>query len=151
MSLKDKLQDELKQCLRSGDKIRLSTVRMVVSAIKYAEIEKGNPLDESEILGIISKEARKRLESIDAFKKGNRDDLVAQESAELAILRQYLPQQMSREEVIAAARKVIAEVGAVGPQDKNKVMPRIIAQLKGKAEGKEINAVVTELLADPTR
>ena len=147
MSLKDTFQDELKDALRSGDKTRLSTVRLVLSAIQYAEIDKGGSLDDSDILGIISKEARRRQESIDAFKQGNRADLVAQESAELAILRKYLPQQISREEIIVAARQVIAEVGAQGPQDKSKVMPRIIAQLKGKAEGKDINAVVTELLA----
>ena len=147
MSLKDKLQDDLKVALRSRDKTRLSTLRLVLSAVQYAEIDKGGSLDESDILGIISKEARRRLESIEAFKQGNRADLVAQESAELAILRSYLPQQISREEIVAAARQVIAELGAVGPQDKGKVMPRLIAQLKGKAEGKEINAVVTELLA----
>lgn len=147
MSLKDIFQNELKDALRSGDKTRLSTVRLVVSAIKYAEIDKGGDLDDSDVLGIISKEARRRQESIDAFKQGNRADLVAQESAELAILRKYLPQPISREEIIVAARQVIAEVGAQGPQDKGKVMPRLIAQLKGKAEGKDINAVVTELLA----
>ena len=147
MSLKDILQDELKDALRSGDKTRLSTVRMVLSAIKYAEIDKGGALEEPDILGVISKEARRRQESIDAYKQGNRPDLVAQESAELAILRKYLPQQISREEIIVAARQVIAEVGATGPQDKGKVMSKLIAQLKGKAEGKDINAVVTELLA----
>lgn len=146
MALKEKLQDELKESLRSGDKTRLSTIRLVVSAIKYAEIEKGAALEDPDILGIIAKEARRRQESIDAFKQGGRVDLVAQESAELAILRKYLPQQMSREEIITAARQVIAEVGAKGPQDKGKVMQKLVAQLKGKAEGKDINAVVTELL-----
>ena len=99
------------------------------------------------ILGIIAKEARQHQESIESFKQGNRQDLVAKEEAELAILNEYLPQQMTREEIVAEARRVIGEVGAQGPGDKGKVMPRLIAQLKGKADGREINVVVTELLS----
>lgn len=133
--------------MRAGDKTKVSTIRLVLSAVKYVEIDKQGPLDEGGVLAVIAKEARRRQESIEAFKQGNRADLVAQESAELAILKGYLPQQMSREEITAAARQVIAEVGATGPQDKGKVMSRLVAQLKGKAEGKDINAVVTELLA----
>lgn len=133
--------------MRAGDKTKVSTIRLVLSAVKYVEIDKQGPLDEGGVLAVIAKEARRRQESIEAFKQGNRADLVAQESAELAILKGYLPQQMSREEIVAAARQVIAEVGATGPQDKGKVMSRLVAQLKGKAEGKDINAVVTELLA----
>lgn len=147
MSLQEKLQADLKEAMRGGDKTKVSTIRLVLSAVKYAEIDKHGPLDEGGVLSVIAKEARRRQESIDAFKQGNRADLVAQESAELAILKGYLPQQMSREEVVAAARQVIAEVGAAGPQDKGKVMSRLVAQLKGKAEGKDINSVVTELLA----
>ncbi|MBI4287492.1 MAG: GatB/YqeY domain-containing protein [Chloroflexi bacterium] len=147
MSLNEKLQADLKGALRSGDKTRVSTIRMVVSAVKYVEIDRGGPLEDADVLAVIAKEAKRRLESIEAFKQGNRADLVAQESAELAILRAYLPEQMGREEIVAAARQVIAEVGAAGPQDKGKVMPKLIAQLKGKADGKEINSVVTELLA----
>ncbi|GAI59641.1 unnamed protein product, partial [marine sediment metagenome] len=81
------------------------------------------------------------------FKQGNRQDLVTQEEAELAILQGYLPQQMTRQEIIAEARRIIEEVGAQEPADKGKVMPKLIAQLKGKADGREINAVVTELLS----
>jgi hypothetical protein len=139
--------DDMKQALRSSDKVRLSVIRLVMAAIKNTEIARRNPLDDADILGIITKEVRQRRESIDAFKLGNRADLVAQEEAEVAILQQYLPQQMTREEIIAEARQVIAEVGAQGPGDKGKVMPNLIAQLKGKADGREINAVVTELLA----
>jgi uncharacterized protein YqeY len=145
--LKQKLTDDLKQAMRDGDKVRRSVIRLAMAAIKNAEIARQTTLDDTDILGVIAKEARQRQESIDAFKQGNRPDLVAQEEAELAVLKEYLPRQMTREEIIAAARQVIAEVGAQGPGDKGKVMPQLIAQLKGRADGREINAVVTELLS----
>ena len=146
-ALKRRLMDDLKQAMKGGDKVKLSVIRMVMSAIKNAEIARQASLDDADILGILAKEARQRQESIDAFRQGNRQELVAQEEAELAVLQGYLPQQISREEIIAEARRVIEEVGAQGPGDKGKVMPKLIAQLKGKADGREINAVVTELLA----
>ena len=145
--LKQKLMDDLKQAMRGGDKVRRSVIRLVMAAIKNAEIARQAALDDTDVLGIIAKEVRQRRESIEAFRLGNRHDLVAQEEAELAILNEYLPQQMTREEIIVAARRVIEEIGAQGPSDKGKVMPKLIAQLKGKADGREINAVVTELLS----
>jgi len=145
--LKQKLTDDLKQAMRSGDKVRRSVIRLVMAAIKNAEIARQATLNDTDILGVIAKEIRQRQESIDAFRKGNRQDLVAQEEAEMAVLKEYLPRQLTREEIITAARQVIAEVGAQGPGDKGKVMPRLIAQLKGRADGREINAVVTELLS----
>lgn len=144
--LKQKLADDLKQAIRSGDKVRRSVIRLVMAAAKNAEIARQAPLDDTALLGIIAKEIRQRKESIEAFRLGKRDDLVAQEEAELAILQGYLPEQMTREEIIAEARQVIEEVGAEGLGDKGKVMPRLITQLKGRADGREINAVVTELL-----
>lgn len=144
--LKQKLVDDLKRAMRDGDKVRRSVIRLVMSAIKNAEITQQSALGNADLLGIIAKEKRQRHESIEAFKLGNRQDLIAQEEAELAILNEYLPQQITRDEIIAEARKVIQEVGAQGPGDKGKVMPQLIAQLKGKADGREINAVVTELL-----
>ena len=146
-SLKQKLTDDLKQALRSSDKVKVSVLRLVMAAIQNVEIARKDTLDDADILGIIAKDVRQHHESIEAFKQGNRDDLVAQEEAEIVVLQEYLPQQMTREEVIAEARRVIAEVGAQGPGDKGKVMPKLIVQLKGKADGREINAVVTELLA----
>ncbi len=144
--LKQKLSDDLKQALKRGDKVIVATVRLAMAAIKNAEIARQAELSDSDILGIIAREARQREESIAAFKQGNRQDLVAQESAELAVLRGYLPQQMTHDEIVAETRRIIAEVGAQGPRDKGKVMPKLIAQLKGRADGREINAVVTELL-----
>ena len=144
--LKQRLTDDLKGAMRGGDKVRVSVIRMLMAAIKNAEIARKGMLDDADILGIIAKDVRQHQESIEAFKLGKRDDLVAQEEAEIAILQEYLPQQMTREDIIAEARRVIEEVGAQGPGDKSKVMPKLIAQLKGKADGREINAVVTELL-----
>ena len=145
--LKQKLTDDLKQAMKSGDKVRRLVIRLVMAAIKNTEIAQQATLADADILGIIAKEVRQRHESIDAFKLGDRQDLLAQEEAELAILNEYLPQQMTREETVDAARQVIEEVGAQGLGDKSKVMPKLIAQLKGRADGREINAVVTELLS----
>lgn len=147
INLKQKLADDLKQAMRSGDTVKRSVIRLVMAAIGNAEIARRGALEDSDILGILAKEARLRQESIEAFKQGDRPDLVAQEEAELAVLQEYLPQQMTREEIVAAARGVITEVGAQGLGDKGKVMPKLVAQLKGRADGREINAVVSELLA----
>ena len=147
VGLRQKLLDDLKQAMRSGDKVRRSVIRLVIAAIRNAEIARQTALDDdTDILGIIAKEVRQRRESIEAFKQGERQDLVAQEEAELIILNEYLPRQMTREEIVVAARQVIEGIGAQGPGDKGKVMPQLIAQLKGRADGREINAVVTELL-----
>jgi uncharacterized protein YqeY len=163
-SLLLKLNDDLKQSLRDRNEIKTSTLRLLISDIKYAELKKQdtefnkNPnltdsdikkitLSDPDILGIIAKEIKQREESIEAFKKGNRQDLVDKESAEMAVLKSYLPQQMTRDEIVAEARQMLAEVGAKGPSDKGKVMGKLVAKLKGKADGKEINEVVTDLLS----
>jgi uncharacterized protein YqeY len=145
-SLKQKLSDDLKQAMRSGDKLKRSAIRMLMAAINNAEIARQSKLEDSDIFGVIAKEAKQHRESIEAFKQGNRQDLVDKEEAELAVLRGYLPQQMTRAEVVEAAQKVIAEVGAEGPGDKGKVMPKLMAQLRGRADGREINEVISELL-----
>jgi uncharacterized protein YqeY len=145
-NLKEKLSADLKQAMRGGDKVKRSAIRLILAAVHNAEIARQSSLSDGDILGVIAKEARQREESIQAFKQGNRQDLVAQEEAELAVLQEYLPKQMTRDEIVAEARKVIEEVGAEGPKDKGKVMPKIIAQLKGRADGRQINEVVTELL-----
>ena len=144
--LNQKLTDDLKQAMRSGDTVKRSVLRLLMSSIRNAEIAKRAVLSDSDILGIISKDVKQHHESIEAFKQANRQDLVDKETAELAILQDYLPEQMSRDEIVAAARQVISEVGAAGPRDKGKVMQQLMPKLKGRANGQEINAVVTELL-----
>jgi uncharacterized protein YqeY len=148
VSLKDKISDDLKQALRESDDVRKRTLRLLLAAVHNAEIEKGGPLDDSGALAVIAKQAKQRRESAEEFRKGGRQDLVEREEAEEAVLQTYLPAAMSREEIAAAARKVIAEVGAQGPRDVGKVMPVLVKQLAGRAEGGEISAVVRELLAE---
>ncbi len=148
MALKDKLAGDLKEAIRGRDESRKTAIRLVMPAIKNAEVAGGEPLDDAGVLKVISKEVRRHRESIEGFQKGGRQDLVDGEEAELAVLRSYLPPAMSRQEIVKAAREVIAQAGARGPADKGKVMPVLISQLAGRAEGREINEVVSELLAE---
>ena len=159
--LMQKLNDDLKQSMRDRNELKTSTLRLLISAIKYAELRKqdaefnkqpeltdlkGITLTEADILGVIAKEIKQREDSIEAFKKGNRQDLVDKESAEMAILKTYMPQQLTHDEIAIEAKQTIVEVGAKGPSDKGKVMSKLMAKLKGKADGKEINNIVTNLL-----
>ena len=144
--LQKRITEDIRQAMKSGNTVKRDTLRMLVSSLKYAENAKLAPLDEGEVLGVISKDVKRHQESIDAFKKGNRPDLVAKEEAEMAVLQGYLPKQISHDEIIAAAREVMAAVGAKGPGDKGKVMQQLMPKLKGKADGKAINDVVTEQL-----
>ena len=147
MALAETIRKDLEQALRQKDRLKCSTLRMLLSSIHNYEIEQRKPIDDQGVITVLDREAKKRRESIEAFEKGNRQDLVAQEKAELEILLGYMPQQMSHEEVADFIRKAIAEIGASGPGDKGKVMSQIMPQLKGRAQGQEINAIVTELLS----
>ena len=147
MTLAERIRRDLEQALRQTDKVRCSVLRLVLAGIRNAEIDQQKTLDNAGILDVMDKEAKKRRESIEAFEKGNRQDLVAQEKAELAILLEYLPEQMSREEIVAAAHKVISELGATSPSDKGRVMSQLMPQVKGRAQGQEVSAVVSELLS----
>lgn len=149
MTLQDKLQQDANDALRKGDKLRVSVLRMARSSINYAEIAQQRKLDDPGVLDVLAKEAKQRRESIEEFAKGNRPDLVSKEQAELAIILEYLPKQMSREEVAALARQVVQEVGAKSPAEKGKVMSKLMPQLKGKADGKLVNEVVMEILGGP--
>jgi uncharacterized protein YqeY len=147
MSLLEKIQNEMKEALRKGDQVRLSVLRMALSSINYAEIEQQKKLDDAAVLTVLAKEAKKRRESIEAFEKGNRPELAAKEKAELAILSEYLPAQMCRDEIVVLARKIISDTGAKGPGDKGKVMAQLMPQTKGKADGKLVSDIVIELLS----
>jgi uncharacterized protein len=160
-SLLQKLNDDLKESIREKNELKTSTIRLLISAIKYTEMKKQdtefnrNPnadlkqikMTDADILGVIAKEIKQREDSITAYAAGHRQDLVDKETKEMNILKTYLPKQMTQDEIVAEAKQMIAEVGAKGPSDKGKVMGRLIAKLKGKADGKVINDIVTDLLS----
>jgi uncharacterized protein YqeY len=155
VALKDQLSAELQEAMRAGDALRRDVLRGVLTAISNAEIARVNVKDEAarrqelgdaEVLDVLQRQAKQRRESIAEYEKAARRDLADRESAELALIEAYLPQQASRDEVEAEVRRVIGETGAVGASDKGKVMPKAIAALKGRADGRLINEVVTELL-----
>ena len=148
MGLAEQVRSDLIQALKQKDALCCTTLRMLLSSIHNAEIDQQHKaLDDAGVASVVAKEIKKRRESIEAFEKGNRPDLVAKEKTELEILTKYLPQQMSRDEITALARQMIAEVGARGPGDKGKVMGKLMPQTKGKADGKEVSDTVTELLS----
>jgi len=136
--------------MRHRDEQRKSTLRLVMAAIKNAEIEKRRELTEEELLAVIAKEAKQRRESIAEFERGGRQDLVDREEAELQILLAYLPEQLSREEIAAQARQIIAEVGAASPAQMGQVMRQLMPLMQGKADGKLVSQVVKELLIGRT-
>ena len=147
MTLKNSIQETLKEALKRQRRAEVATLRLLLSEIKNAEIAQQKPADDNKVLDVVAKEVKRRRESIEAFKQGNRSDLVAQEEAELAVLMSYLPEQMGREKIMAAARRVIDAVGAKGPSDRGRVMSQLMPQLKGKADGRAVSEIVSELLA----
>ena len=146
-TLKEQINADLREAMRSGDETRKVTLRAVLAATRNAEIAAGKDLDDAGVLQVVQREVKQRRDSIEEFRKGGRQDLVEKESAEIAILQAYLPQQLSREDVLAEARRVVEETGASGPGDKGKVMPVLVKRLAGRAEGRLINEAVTELLS----
>ena len=152
MGLREQLMADLKEAMREKDEARKRTIRSVIAALKQAETQldasgQRVSLDDAGILALIAKQAKERQESIDAFRSGGRDDLVAREEVDLAVLEAYLPRQLNQEEIEAEAREVIDEVGASGLQDIGKVMKPLMARLRGRADGSLANQVVRELLA----
>ncbi len=149
MSLKEQLANDLADAIRQGDDTRKSTIRMLMSAINTEEVAgaERRELREDEVLKVVVRQVKQRRDSIEEFNKAGRDELAEKEAAEMQILRAYMPEQAGREEIEAVARKVIDEVGATGPQDKGKVMQAIMPRLAGRAEGRDINDVVTQLLS----
>jgi uncharacterized protein YqeY len=147
MSLEERLMDEMKQAMKSNDKARLSTIRMIRTAVKNKEIDLRNKLDDDEILRVIQGMVRKSEESVEQFKAGGRMDLVEKETKEIEILRSYLPQALSKEDVIRIIDESIRETEASSLKDLGKVMKSVMPKLTGKADGKLINQLVKERLS----
>ena len=147
MSLREQLDTDLLEAVRNKDELRRSALRLIKASVQSEEKSKGKALGDDDVVQVLSREAKRRKESIEAFKDGNRPDLVEKEEAELALIAKYLPQQLTADEIHEIARSVIEEVGAGGPGDRGKVMGRLMPQVKGKADGKMVNRIVGELLA----
>lgn len=146
MSLIEQLQEDMKQAMKARDEIRLSTIRLLRSSVSYARIDKGVELTDDEVLEVLSREAKKRRESVEAAEKVGREDVAQRESAELKIVEAYLPKQMDEGEIEAIVREVVAEVGATDMKDKGKVMGPLMQRIKGKADGRLANSVVEKVL-----
>ncbi len=147
MDINVKLNEEMVSAAKAKDKIRLSAIRMLKTALHNKEIDLMRPLNESEIMQILSALVKQRKDSIEQFAKGGRTDLVEKEEAELKVVQEFLPAQMSDEEVEALIKKAIAEVGAVSVKDMGKVMKILMPQLTGRADGKAAGEKVKTLLS----
>ena len=142
-----RLRQDLIVAMKAKDKERRDTIRLLQSAIKQVEIDTREELQAEDVIAILQKEAKKRRESIEEYGKGGRDDLVAKERAEMAILEEYLPKQMSAEELTVIVKEVIAETGATSPKEIGKVMQPVMARVKGLADGKLVSQIVREQLS----
>jgi uncharacterized protein YqeY len=147
MSLEERLMEEMKQAMRSNDKLRLSTIRMIRSAVKNKEIEQRSQLTDDSIARVIQGLLRKGEESIEQFRVGGRIDLVEKEEKEIEILKSFLPQPVSREEILKVIDQSIEETQASSSKDIGKVMKSVMPKLGGKADGKLINQLVKERLS----
>ncbi len=151
MDLKQRLRHDLREALRAGDERRKSVIRMALAAVTNAEIEKGRQsgqteLEEDEVVAVLRRQAKQRRETIEELEEVSRPDLLAAERKELAILEEYLPEQLSREEIVEEARRVIEELGATGMKHMGPVMGRLMSKLRGRADGSIVNRIVRELL-----
>ena len=148
MSLKEQLTEDMKTAMKAKaeGKQRLAVIRMVRSAIRQAEIDGKTELDDAGVVTIISKEVKSRRDSIEEFKKGGREDLVAQNEAEIAVLMPYLPQQLSEDEVRALVKTAVEQTGASSQKDMGKVMGALMPKVKGRADGKLVNTIVRAML-----
>jgi uncharacterized protein YqeY len=151
VSLKDRIQEDLKAAMLQHDTARTNVLRMLKAAIRNAEIDQQRELDDAGILAVLDRAAKQRRESIEAYRQGRRADLVAAEEAELRVIEAYLPRQLGEDEVRAVANQAIAELGAQGPADMGRVMKVLMDRLRGLADGKIVSAIVREALTAPKK
>jgi uncharacterized protein YqeY len=146
MGLQQRLDTDLKDAMRQRHSVKVSLIRSLRNAINYETISRGETLEDQDVLGVLHKQAKQRRESIAAFRKGARQDLVNKEEEELSFILEYLPRQMDREEIAEIVTNAIRSVGAKGMADKGILMKQLMPELKGKADGSKVNQVVSDLL-----
>ncbi len=146
MTMKSRLDDDLKQAMRDRDALRRDVVRYMRSEIRNEEIRTQKELDDEGVIQVLSKQAQQRRDSIEAYTGADRQDLVEKERSELSVILSYLPRQMTGDEITDLVQQVVAEVGASGPADMGKVMSAIMPQVRGKAEGREVSSIVQQTL-----
>lgn len=147
MALKEQITEDMKNAMRAKDSERLGTIRLLLSALKQKEVDERVVLDDAAVIAIVDKLIKQRKDSIEAFQKAERKDLADKEAAELVVLQAYLPARLSAEEVAAAVKAIVVELGASGPGDMGKVMGAVKAKLAGKADMGQVSAAVKAALA----
>lgn len=145
-SIKDRISDDMKKAMVAKDKVELSVIRLLKSEIRYKEIEKGAELSDEDVIAVLSSSAKRHRDSIAQFEKGGREDLVAQEKAELEVIRQYMPKQLEEDELSRIVDEAIKEVNALAASDLGRVMKMVMPKVKGKADGKRVNELVSSKL-----
>lgn len=147
MNIEEQLVSDMKESMKAGEKLRLTTIRMILAGMKNERIAKGEDLTEEDMITVVSREARKRKEAIAEFEKAGREELVSKERQELSVIEKYMPEQMSAEEVENIVKEVISDTGASSMKDMGKVMGKVMPMVKGKADGKLVNETVKSLLS----
>jgi uncharacterized protein YqeY len=146
MTLRERLDEDLKAAMKAHDALKVSVIRLARSEIRNMEIAKGAPLIEDDVLQVLGREVKRRREAIEQFQKGGRADLVDKETAELQLLSEYLPQQLSEAEIVGIAQEVISELHAASKADKGRVMSVLMQRVRGRADGKLVSETVDRLL-----
>ncbi len=147
-TLKERIDQELKDAMRSREELTTSVLRMLKSAVKYKEVEPGaKALDDAGVLQVIATLIKQRRDSVEQFRSGNRDDLADKEEREIVVLQRYLPQQLSKEELLAEVKAAVSATGARGPKDMGAVMKALLPKVQGRAEGKAVSEAVKAALA----
>ena len=147
MSLKDQITEDMKTAMRAKDSARLGTIRLLQAAMKQKEVDERVTLDDVAVIAIVDKLIKQRKDSISAYEQAGRQDLAAVEAAEIEVLKVYLPQRLSADEIAAEVRAIVAELGAKGPGDMGKVMGAVKTRLAGKADMGQVSAAVKAALA----
>ena len=142
-NIKERITEDMKRALTTKDKVRLRVIRLLKSEIRYKEIEKRSELTDEDVISVLSSSIKKHKDSIEQFEKGGREDLVAGEKAELEVIWEYMPKQLEEKELFQIVDEAIREVNASAPSDLGKVMKTVMPKVKGRADGKKVNELVS--------